>query len=556
MSTKQRKIAAFFVIAALGAAAVALMAGSSPVSAFLAEVAGIEDSRAAERSALSSGDPPSVSLADPQNWEPADGDDPDQAAWADPAVRPLRVRVVGKDDLPAAGVPVVVLARDDRGAPLAGPKYTNADGRVRFPIDPAMERGQEIIVAARACPGHASMATVQVAVDQAADVALVVETGVRGLVHAVDPEGRLIAAGARVRKAILGDPVPESGPRGEVLAAVFGETTCRGIRTSAGFELVGLCAPEDFTLVVAAAGFAPVYQQVHVPLGARAPFLIDVKLEKRTSLARFEAVPPVDFAREAAQFSCHRIEGEGIVLAAGIDDVPAQKSTVFDLEVAPNDAQRIEVCGWLDGAVVASADVDVPALREGEVFDAGTIRLESLPVVLSGRVVDQDQGPLANATIEAIGRGRTRDLATITACDGAFFLRAPAGRGPYQVSAHAKGRVSERLAGVVEPARDLRFVLEQSGAIQGNVIPPAGVDPDRISVRAIVDGRSPFATSPKSGGTFVLSGLPRGVYTVVIDGDDVEQVRITDLVVAPPEITRDGRLERIRLRSRSGQGQP
>ena len=208
----------------------------------------------------------------------------------------------------------------------------------------------------------------------------------------------------------------------------------------------------------------------------------------------------------------------------------------------------MQVLVWTDGKIQASGELEVPALREGEVLEAGQVRTEMLPVVLAGRVVDQDQGPLANATVEAIGAGRFRDLAATTGPDGAFALRAPSGRGPYQVSAHAAGRVSEKVSGVVDPASDLRFVLEPSGSIQGSIVAPGAIETGRVSVRAVMNGRDPFVTSLQRDGAFTLGGLPRGVYTVTIDGGGIHPIRVADVLVNPPEVTRDGRLERLRAR--------
>jgi hypothetical protein len=556
MSNSQRRLAAAILFVALGAAAIVLVLGGRPVADFIAEVAGFETAnakvRGVESGAVSAPDDGSSGAA----WDdPDDADDPDRAAFADRAVKPLRVRVVGTDGRPAGGVPVAVLRGDDASVPMAGPKYTNAEGRVRFPIDVAMEREPAIVVAARAMPGHAAAITVSVALDQPADAHLVVDCGIRAAVAVVDPEGRP-AAGARVRKAILGEPRPESGPRAEALGAAFAESTPRGVRSRQGLELVGLSSPEEFTLLASAPGFAPVFHKVQVPLQASDPFAIEVRLDKRTSVVRLAAALPGDVDQSVATFSCHQVDPAGLVIAAGFDEAPEQKSPKFEVEVLPDTAHRLEVHAWVGALVVASADLDVPALRDGEVFDAGTVRLESLPVVLSGHVVDQDQGPLANATVEAIGRGAARDLAAHTGKDGAFSLRAPAGRGPYQVSAHAPGRVSERLSGVVDPAKDLRFVLDVSGGIQGSIVVPPGVDADRISVRAMAAGRSPFVTAPRRGGAFLLTGLPRGVYTVVIEGEGIDQLRISDVVVNPPETNSDGRLDQIRPRPQGAQGQP
>jgi hypothetical protein len=555
MSGSNRRVAALLVVAALTIAAIALVAGSNPaVSAFIAGVAGIEtdDADAAAPAA-----PPTRVLAasagDAASWDPDDGEDPDAGSWTDPVVRSLRVRVMAADGAPAHGVPVAILGARDGHPLIAGPKATNADGRVRFPIGVEMEQQHDVLVAARAIPGRAGVTPAKVVLDQSTDVTLTIDAGIRGLIHVVDPDGRSLDAVARARKAILDDGTLESGPYAEALSQVFAETTPRAIRTSAGLALAGLRAPDEITLFVSAPGFAPAWRPVQVPAQPPNPLAIEVRLDVRTSAVKFEAGVPAAIEKATA-FSCHRVEGSGVVMAAGSDEVPAQRSPRFCVDVAPNDAQRLEVYAWVDGRIQASAELDVPALREGEILDVGTLRLELLPVVLAGSVVGEDHAPLANATIEAIGRGRIRDLAATTGADGRFALRAPGGRGPYQVSAHAPGRVSEKISGVAEPAHDLRFVLEPSGSIEGSVMLIAGAE--RLSVRATADGRAPFVTAVKTAGSFAVTGLPRGVYTVVVEGDGIFPVSISGVVVNPPEVTRDGRLDRVRLRGRGVQGQP
>jgi hypothetical protein len=557
MPTSHRRFAAALVATALVTAAVVLIAGGGrPVVAFIADLTGHEDG-SVERP-LPAG-APSVPMPFPIDagaWGPDDGDDPDAAAWADPAVRPLKVRVTGLDQTPAPGVPVVILGRAENGPVLAGPKLTNSEGRVRFPIDLAMEQVHEVVVAGRAVPGRAATVAVTVALDQPSEVTLPLDVGIRASIAVVDVEGRPIEGPARVRKVILEDGSAETGPRAALLAQVFAETTPRAVRTKTGFELVGLRTPDDVTLLVSAPGYAPSYRSLQIPPQVSVPFPVEVKLETRTSVVRFEVAASAGFDRDKVEFSCHRVEASAVLVAAGSDEVPAQKSPKFSVDVPPNDAHRLEVLAWVDGRVQASGEVEVPALREGEVLDAGAVRLEMLPVVLAGRVVDEDQSPLVNAKVQAIGTGRSRDLAATTGSDGVFALRARSGGGPYQVSAHAPGRVSENLTGVAEPATDLRLVLEPSGAIQGSLLVAAPMDSDRISVRAATSGRAPFVTTLQSDGSFTISGLPRGVYSVVIEGGGIEPIRVADVLVNPPEVTRDSRLDRLRPRGLMAQGQP
>ena len=143
---------AAFVAAALTAAAVALIAGGAhPVAAFIADMAGNDDFGSSGVTGPSAGSVVGFASIDGKAWDPDDGDDPDASAWLDPAVRPLRVRLVGLDQTPLGGVPVVVLGSGQAGPVLAGPKMTNADGRVRFPIDLVMEQEHDVLIAARPC---------------------------------------------------------------------------------------------------------------------------------------------------------------------------------------------------------------------------------------------------------------------------------------------------------------------------------------------------------------------------------------------------------------------
>ena len=198
MPTSHRRFAAALIAAALVAAAVVLVAGGGrPVAALLADIAGSRRAglrRGSGRRPLPS---PRRSPRDGAAWDLEDADDPDAAAWVDPAVRPLRVRLTDAQNAAVGGVPVVVLGRGENGPVLAGPKMTNSDGRVRFPIDLAMEQVHDVVVAARAVPGRAATTSVKVGLDRDSDVTLTLDAGIRATIIVLDPEGRPIDAGAR-----------------------------------------------------------------------------------------------------------------------------------------------------------------------------------------------------------------------------------------------------------------------------------------------------------------------------------------------------------------------
>jgi hypothetical protein len=146
-------------------------------------------------------------------------------------------------------------------------------------------------------------------------------------------------------------------------------------------------------------------------------------------------------------------------------------------------------------------------------------------------------------------------LAATTDAAGRFTLRGLPGRGPYQIVAHAPGRASGRLEAVGEGEIELRLVLEPAGAIEGRVLAPRGVVREALRVRALRADRSPIATTPAADGNFRLEGAPAGVYVVVVDGPGIEALRLGDVVVTPPETTKDDRLTRLEPRA-APRGEP
>src|SRR5262249_20185402 len=103
MSSSQRRIAATLVAAALIAAAVALVCGgTNPVSAFIAEVTGGAADGAGAAAPAGAGPGAVAGASDAAIWDD-DGDDADAAVWSDPAVHPLRVRVVSPEQTAVGG---------------------------------------------------------------------------------------------------------------------------------------------------------------------------------------------------------------------------------------------------------------------------------------------------------------------------------------------------------------------------------------------------------------------------------------------------------------------
>ena len=454
MPTSHRKFAAAFVIVVLTAAAVALVVdGDNPVAAFIADMAGNDDGGPAD----AAGSPSRlVARRSRGRWpiqQAEDADDPDATAWLDPAIHPLRVRLVDANQAPVGGVPVFVLGAGEGGPVLAGPKTTNADGRVRFPIDLAMEQEHDVVVAARAVPGRAATAPAKVALDRESEVTLTIDAGIRASIQVLDPEGRSVNAVARVRRAILDDGAVETGPRADLLTRVFSETTPRALRRPAGFELVGLRTPDDLGLIVSAPGFAPVYTTVRVPAQA-----LSHRSRSRSSSRRGRAscgsrpAYPSGLDKDQAAFSCHRVETPGSssrreATRCRPSAVPASRSRCLRTTRSGSRSSRGSTAGSRLPARSTCRPCERARFSRSD-RSASRCSRSSSPGASSTRTKDRSPTRRSKPSAwagSAISRRRPD-------ADGGFALRAPAGRGPYQVSAHAAGRVSEKVAGVSDPA--------------------------------------------------------------------------------------------------------
>ena len=382
------------------------------------------------------------------------------------------------------------------------------------------------------CPAAPRPAPARSPLDREADVTLVdrrrhprVDPGAR-------PRRPPVDAVARVRR---GDPRRRRGRRRararDLLTRVFSRNdAARDPRGPAGFELVGLRTPDDLTLIVSAPGFAPVYTT-----GARAG-------------PGASPVPDRGQARDAhelVRFDARRTrgleQGQAGVLVPSRRAVRGHRrgGSRRGARAAQSRASRsrsAERCAAAPGLRLGRRHGSRPrpssrcrpcARARSSTSDRSA--LEILPVVLAGRVVDQDEGPLANATVEAIGRGRSAISPRRRAPTAASRCARPRGRGPYQVSAHARRpRVREdrrRLRARARPARSC-----SSRAARSRAARPVGRRRCGPHLGARGDRRTaPFVTTLQSDGSFILGGLPRGVYTVILDGGGIQPIRVTDV---------------------------
>jgi hypothetical protein len=438
-----------------------------------------------------------------------------------------------------------------RAVPYAPPAAGEADATYDDP-DLALDQEGEVVVAARAVAGAAAWNLVAVALDRAAETVLRVDRGLTAAVRLFDVDGAPYAGPARVRKVLAEEERPETGERGAALTEAFRETTPRALRDGSAYLLHGLRPGESFTLLAAAPEREPSFFDHAAPESGPDPFPLEARLGPRHAFVSLEAAPPGN-APAGLSFAL-RDTGGADVVAAGADDRPTQASPRFRHPVPAGVGSVLRVDAYAGDGPFAAAEVEVPPLQPGETFEAGRLPLEPLRAVVAGRVMDADDRPVAGATVEALPR-RGPPLAGTADAAGAFSLRGLPGRGPYQVAAHAEGRVAALAADVPEGAADLRFALETAGAVEGRVRAPAGVDAARLRVRAMRADRGPVATVVEAGGAFRLTGLPAGVYVLVVDGPGVETLRVGDVVVAAGETNREDRLQRLAPRL-SPRGEP
>ncbi|MBL8803003.1 MAG: carboxypeptidase regulatory-like domain-containing protein [Planctomycetes bacterium] len=199
----------------------------------------------------------------------------------------------------------------------------------------------------------------------------------------------------------------------------------------------------------------------------------------------------------------------------------------------------------------------LPATTPGWI-DGGDIVLEDQPVLCSGRVLERDGSPAAQATVtlgEAMGWGSAPR--TIT-CDeeGRFEERGVWPQDALTLRASLDGRESQPQY-VQPPARDLELVLTHTCTLSGQLLVDKGVDPSVVHfVRDNGDGtRTPidreqrqlFAWGNRESDwqVFRLRPLAPGPLDLVLLLDDFELARLTGL-----QLTGDLDLGQIDLRGK------
>jgi hypothetical protein len=271
------------------------------------------------------------------------------------------------------------------------------------------------------------------------------------------------------------------------------------------------------------------------------------------------AAPADEKGKESAEAIEAKSDSHG-VLKARLEENPG----VVDLDTRERQVASVGFEQQSELGVVATGRCPFPPAKSGRTHDLGTVKLESTPLFLSGRVVDDAGTPVARAKVVVEGERRDEDLGPRVgyfppeqtleaecAADGTFELRGIARPG---LDYHAKSNTPtgprtpdateyvDRFHGwdalAVGPgARDVVLVLWRSGTIAGTIVG----DEEEIAKLSFdvhwkrADGAESGFTGGNPEAEFALEGIPVGVATVkLVNADFEEPVATFDPVVVEP----------------------
>ena len=218
-------------------------------------------------------------------------------------------------------------------------------------------------------------------------------------------------------------------------------------------------------------------------------------------------------------------------------------------DAVTDDAGRFEFPAVMAGraSLEARAEGWSPSIPFNFDFDAKTdqtdheLRLQT-PAAVSGRVVDEDDRPVAGIVVTA--RRKVTWMGnqdTTTSSDGTFVLPT-LDAGPYELSARSAGYATARVDGIVAPAEGIVLRLRENGALRGIV-----TDPNRKPVAGFVvrveqyvpiDSKTPRRTVPATrvfaeDGRFEIADLEPGAYDIEIDAAGYAAARVLGIEVPP-----------------------
>ncbi|MEW6743233.1 MAG: RNA polymerase sigma factor [Planctomycetota bacterium] len=202
--------------------------------------------------------------------------------------------------------------------------------------------------------------------------------------------------------------------------------------------------------------------------------------------------------------------------------------------------------GILVGGV---ADIDIGKLYPPGKTDIGDVTVRIPPILLAGRVEDEEGNPMSRVTIMVAGRLRPGgahdreawenypDLSTDSRVDGSFSIPWPrdvASKLRVATMTMRSGYAECVLADVLPGRTDLLFRLGKGGQVEGRIIVDAGVAPQSLLIEVMeVDGRKDSVRADESG-RFVAKGLTSGTVDLSVKLYLEELRRIDGVIVNPP----------------------
>lgn len=145
----------------------------------------------------------------------------------------------------------------------------------------------------------------------------------------------------------------------------------------------------------------------------------------------------------------------------------------------------IDLEGGSNPPLGGSKGFSIPSPGKGT--DLGDVRLEALPLVAGGTVVDQEGKPLPGVSVSIHGRlpavdfEGTFSLRTRSDTEGRFWLYYPLEPCEYQIMAVSPGYATGKQQAVVG-AHEICFVLGGQAGLEGSLLLPEGADADRFKV--------------------------------------------------------------------------
>jgi len=220
---------------------------------------------------------------------------------------------------------------------------------------------------------------------------------------------------------------------------------------------------------------------------------------------------------------------------------------VYEVEQpAPPGARHWLELSVLDvaGHVGHVASVDLPAaLRHGE-NDLGDLRASQPPLVVAGRVLDQDSRPVRGAEVDlfaSTGSGENpdwehlRDLEAFSDREGRFSIRGAVSQDHLRLQASHARYVAGEAADVRRGTRDALLAMRAAGSLSVSFVLDEGVEPGAIRVHARSEETSESRSEQLGDEAGVsLSRLAAGPFLLAAIAED-EYVELWNArVLVPP----------------------